>query len=131
MVLDTDVSPPFEALDFTDFARQRRKRLLNFFYLFGRRALLEFEQQDVLEHPGAFFLAFGLRHRAVLIRVNTYTPRAYNRDYHTAQQVFEHLQFPPIFTFVSKPTIRQILPARNRKFYAKIPQTFIHPPAYK
>jgi hypothetical protein len=71
----------------------------------------------------AYFLAFGFRHRAVFIRVNAYTPGAYNRDYDQAQHISEHLQFPPIFTFVSKPTVRQILPARSRKFYAKILQT--------
>jgi hypothetical protein len=63
--------------------------------------------------------------------MNVYTTGADNSDYNQAQHISEHLQLPPNIIFVLKPTVRQILPARNRKFYAKIPQTFIHPLAYK
>jgi hypothetical protein len=51
-VLFTDVGTPFKTFDDADFARQRRKGVLDFLYLFRRCVVLEFEQHDMPQHPG-------------------------------------------------------------------------------
>jgi hypothetical protein len=122
-VLSTNVGPRFKTLDNVDFARQRRERLLDFLYLFGRRSFLEFKQHDVFQHFWACLRRFTLYRNAAFFGVNVYTPAAYNRYYSQTQHISKHLQLPPIFIFVLKPTMRQILPARKSKFYAKILQT--------